>query len=67
MAGFDIYNSEGHWIGNAETDDPQVAAVMFLLDKGPTLWAIDIVENEDGSISASYDGKTVSLIRIIEN
>jgi hypothetical protein len=42
-------------MGDSESDDTQAAAaIFFLLNKDANLWAIEIVENEDGSISPAY-------------
>jgi hypothetical protein len=63
MTGFNIYNSTGDYLGYSPSDDPLAAALRFLARKGVDMWAIDMFEEGDGSITANFDGVTVSLRR----
>jgi len=58
---FDIFSTEGNYIGHSESDDALAAAVFFLNFRGGDMWAISLVDNDDGSITASFGDRTIQL------
>jgi len=61
MAGFNIHDRNGTFLGSSEYTEPALAAMPFLHQPGVDHYAFSTIENADGSFSVSFGESTVIL------